>query len=300
VKKYIIEPQQELKVGNKTVFVFEVDDQNIDLETVQSFGDEWLEFNSFSDEDIKTAGDQYFDIVPTSIYDGKYVLDVGCGTGRWSKYLSKRVAALEAIDPSKAVFSAAALLQDDDKVRISQASAGNIPFPDNHFDFALSLGVLHHIPDTEAAMQKCVDKIKPGGYFLVYLYYALDNRGAFFKLIFNLSNVIRNIVSSLPFVLKKKVCDVFAIIFYLPLIRIAKTLSLVGLGAWTKYVPLSYYVGKSMNIVRNDALDRFGTPLEQRFSKNEICQMMTNCGLVDIVFSEHEPYWHALGKKSDD
>ena len=49
--------------------------------------------------------------------------------------------------------------------------------------------------------------------------------------------------------------------------------------------------------MRTDALDRFGTRLEQRFSRNEIERMMTAAGLTDIVFSEREPYWVACGRK---
>ena len=49
--------------------------------------------------------------------------------------------------------------------------------------------------------------------------------------------------------------------------------------------------------MRNDSLDRFGTPLEKRFTKTEIKNMMEQSGLGEIVFSDHEPYWHALGKK---
>jgi SAM-dependent methyltransferase len=297
VNKFATSPKIKRAIGNKTIYVFTGKDKNIDSETVQSFGDEWLKFNEFSDEDIQIAGNQYFDIVPASIYTGKYVLDIGCGTGRWSKFLSKKVDAIEAIDPSEAVVSAASLLQNDENVRISQASAGDIPFPDNTFDFALSLGVLHHIPDTQAAMQKCIDKLKPGGYFLVYLYYSLDNRGCFFKFLFYISNLVRRIVSSFPFQLKKFVCDLLAFTLYLPFIAIARIVRLIGFRKWTKCIPLSYYVGKSMNIIRNDALDRFGTPLEQRFSKEKIRQMMMHSGLTDIVFSEKMPYWHALGKK---
>ena len=166
MEQYKTNPQYKRLVGEKSIGVFPSKDGNIDRETIQSFGDEWLEFDEFSDEDIRVAGDEYFDIVPESVYAGKYVLDVGCGTGRWSKYLSGKVSALEAVDPSEAVLSAAALLQNNDNVRISQASAGDIPFSNNTFDFVLSLGVLHHIPDTQAAMQKCVDKLKPGGHFL--------------------------------------------------------------------------------------------------------------------------------------
>jgi hypothetical protein len=49
--------------------------------------------------------------------------------------------------------------------------------------------------------------------------------------------------------------------------------------------------------MKNDALDRFGTPLEQRFSKTEIVRMMECCGLKNIIVSEKEPYWHAIGQK---
>jgi hypothetical protein len=62
-------------------------------------------------------------------------------------------------------------------------------------------------------------------------------------------------------------------------------------------IPLSYYSNKSLNVIRNDALDRFGTPLEQRFSKKQIIQMMENSGLHDITFSNNEPYWHVVGRK---
>ena len=52
--------------------------------------------------------------------------------------------------------------------------------------------------------------------------------------------------------------------------------------------------------MRTDALDRFGTRLEHRFSKKEINKMMDLAGLEDIVFSNKAPYWCALGirKKS--
>jgi SAM-dependent methyltransferase len=290
-------PHQKRVIGEKTIYVFSGKDENMDPETVQSFGDEWLQFNKFSDEEIRVVGNQYFDIVPESIYAGKYVLDVGCGTGRWSKFLNNKASAIEAIDPSEAVVSAAFLLQNNDNVRISQASAGDIPFPDNTFDFALSLGVLHHIPDTQRAMQKCVDKLKPGGHFLVYLYYSFDNRGFSYKSLFHLSSLVRHIVSSFPSPLKRFVCDLLAFSLYLPFIAIGKTVDMMGFREWTKHIPLSYYMGKSMNIIRNDARDRFGTPLEKRFSRDEIHQMMSDCGLTDIVFSEKMPCWHALGKK---
>ncbi len=49
--------------------------------------------------------------------------------------------------------------------------------------------------------------------------------------------------------------------------------------------------------MRTDALDRFGTRLEQRFTRKEIREMMIIAGLIDIKFSKNLPYWTAVGYK---
>ena len=296
-KKYTKKPIKTTIYGSKSVSIFEIENDNINMETVDSFSAEWSKFNNFSEKEINLAGDQYFDIVSPNIYSGKSVLDVGCGTGRWSKYLASKVHILEAIDPSDAVISAAKLLQNEKNIRISKASVNGIPFPDNSFDFVFSLGVLHHIPDTQNAMYECVKKVKSGGYFLVYLYYNFDNRGKVYKLLFFASNLIRRVICLLPSILKKIVCDLLALLVYLPIISISKFLLLIGVKKIIKHIPLSYYADKSINIIRNDSLDRFGTPLEQRYSQKEIYQMMSSCGLNDIIFSKNEPFWHAIGRK---
>jgi len=53
--------------------------------------------------------------------------------------------------------------------------------------------------------------------------------------------------------------------------------------------PLSYYRGWRSHTLRTDARDRFGTPLEQRFTRAQIRQMCTAAGLVDLRFSSREP-----------
>jgi hypothetical protein len=62
--------------------------------------------------------------------------------------------------------------------------------------------------------------------------------------------------------------------------------------------PLNYYQDKSFYVMRTDALDRFGTQLEQRFSRAVILGMMSDAGLADITFSERAPYWCAVGYRS--
>lgn len=291
-------PSRIENYSQKQIHFFEDLGVNIDQKTVDSFGEEWLSFDSFSSDEIKVAGDQYFDIVDSHWIENKTCLDVGCGTGRWTKYIAKNAAHVDAVDPSMAVYSAARLLADETNVRITQAGVDTLPFEDNSFDFVFSLGVLHHIPDTAEAMKRCVEKLTSGGYFLVYLYYNFEQRGFIFKCIFGMSALIRGVVSRLPSNIKKFVCDLLAILIYWPLVQLSRFLEFVGMQALSKKIPLSYYKSHSWNIVRNDALDRFGTPLEQRFSREEIIEMMKNAGLIEIVISEKEPYWHAVGKKS--
>ncbi|MCC7050979.1 MAG: class I SAM-dependent methyltransferase [Bacteroidia bacterium] len=292
------EPLSKQKILGKTVANFELGG-NIDANTVTSFGEEWSAFNSFTDSEIEYIGNEYFDICETILSEKISVLDVGCGTGRWSKYLSKKVNFIEAIDPSDAIYSAAQLLNINNNVRITRAGVANIPFADNSFDLVFSLGVLHHVPDTFKAITDCVKKVKPNGYFLVYLYYSLDNRGLGYKLLFKISNGFRFVISSLPTFFKKNICNLIALFVYVPFVTLSKCFRFFGLKKIANKIPLSYYTDKSFFVIRNDALDRFGTPLEQRFSKKEIETMMRNAGLTNIHFSNQAPYWHAIGKKQN-
>ncbi|MEO7081745.1 MAG: class I SAM-dependent methyltransferase, partial [Flavobacteriales bacterium] len=255
------------QVGNREVLIFDTGTGHRDERTITSFGEEWEKFNAFEEEEIELAGNEYFDIVPDSVLGPDVVaLDMGCGSGRWTRYLSPLVGHVEAVDPSDAIFHAAATHGALENVRWNQADVDNIPFADGTFDFVMCLGVLHHVPETEVALKKLVSQLKPGGHLLLYLYYALDGRSSGFHALFRMANVVRRMVSSLPGGMKRTVCDLIAYGVYLPMRSLTRVARSFGGQGW-KRIPLSHYHNKSITIMRNDALDRFGTPLEQRFSK---------------------------------
>lgn len=266
---------------------------NIDSDTAASFGDEWSRFSSFSEDEIENIGSTYFDLIPDDRWENDWkVLDAGCGSGRWSRYLSTRVAEIEGIDPASAHVAAVAN-KDLENFRVAQAGISDIPFSDQSFDGVVCLGVLHHMPNTSEGINNLVQKLKIGGWALLYLYYALDNRSTSFKVLWKLADLIRKVVSKLPLGLRNFTCDLLALFLYMPLIlmaRLGKALSFK-----TESWPLSYYIDKSFRIIHNDARDRFGTPLEKRFSKSEIQKMMEEAGLRDVEFSSNPPYWHAIG-----
>ena len=101
----------------------------------------------------------------------------------------------------------------------------------------------------------------------------------------------------MPSTLKRISCDVLAIFLYMPFVLTARFFNLIGMKKFARKIPLSDYINKSFFIIRNDALDRFGTKLEQRFSKKEVQAMMEGCGLNEIVISPSSPFYHAIGKK---
>lgn len=291
-------PDKIIKTENRDIYIFNIEGENIDKKVVDEFGDEWLKFFEQDDALVKKGGDEYFDILNDTIINSKtYVLDIGCGTGRWTKYLIQKVGFIEAIDPSNAIFAADKLLGKTENVRLSKASIETLPFADGTFDFVMSIGVLHHTPNTHQALIDCVKKVKKGGYFYVYLYYNLENRGFFYKTLFKLSDLVRRIVSRLPRKMKHLICDVLAIIFYMPFISLGRFFKSLGFRNLANRMPLHGYQNHSFFIIRNDSLDRFGTRLEKRFSSKQIIEMMESAGLTDIVVSPGIPLYHAVGRR---
>lgn len=297
-KAFNKESKNIIQGRHKSIYEFELPQQNIDKKVVESFGEEWSKFHAFSQEDLDQVGDMYFDIITDEMVNkNTYGFDLGCGTGRWTKVLADRIGFMEAIDPSDALYAADVLLKDNENVRLSRGSSDNIPFDDETFDFGMSIGVLHHIPDTPKAMRSCVEKVKKGGFFYTYLYYNFEDRGRLFKTVFGIVDGIRQVVSSLSPRVKKFICDIIAVAVYMPLVLVARLFVLIGMQNIAKKVPLYFYHDQSFYIIRNDALDRFGTALEQRFSKSEVINMMENAGLSEIIVSDQAPFWHAVGKR---
>jgi SAM-dependent methyltransferase len=271
---------------------------NIDPKTVASFGDEWSRFDqqAMSDLEAKKIFEEYFAVFPWSdLPENATGFDMGCGSGRWARWVAPKVGHLHCLDPSEAVEVAQATLTNFDNITFHRASVDSQCLPAASQDFGYSLGVLHHVPDTQSAICSCVDLLKPGAPLLLYLYYAFDNRNWWFQAVWRLSDLGRRLICQLPPSPKHAVTDVIALLVYLPLATFSRILE--TLGCRVTGIPLSYYRKHSLYTMRTDARDRFGTPLEHRFTKQQIIEMMESAGLANVRFSDAAPFWCAVGVK---
>lgn len=274
--------------------------KNIDPKVAAGFGYEWSTFrqdDDLSQQDRDSIFRSYFSIFPwNDLPSDATGMDVGCGSGRWAAMVAPRVGHLHLVDASdEALAVARHNLAQSRNVTFLLASVDGIPLPDDSLDFAFSLGVLHHVPDTAAGIRSVAAKLKAGAPFLVYLYYALDNRPWWYRAIWRLTDGLRVMISRLPPRIRLVVSQAIALTVYLPLARLALLVERIGISPAS--VPLAAYRNRDFYVMRTDAYDRFCTRLEQRFTRDQIEQMLLNAGFENIRFSDKAPFWCAVGTK---
>ena len=279
-------------------------DENLDQNVIDGFGHEWAAFDYTETETAEALDAQfaaYCAPIDLSQFNSETSVagDFGAGSGRWSSRLAPYFSSVYALEPSD---GASTVLKrkfaGNPKIMVLQETVGANSIPVGSLDLAMSLGVLHHIPDTALAIRDLSRSIKPGGVFLCYLYYNLENKPGYYRLIFKGVNLVRRVISSLPQSAKRVSATIIAGSVYWPLARLSKVLS--KLGRDTSNLPLHHYADMPFVMLANDALDRFGTSLEQRFSKAEITEMLraADFDLTTLRFSKIEPFWTFVVQKS--
>ena len=278
-------------------------DENLDQGVIDSFGHEWATFD-YGETETSEALDAQFMAYCAPIDLNQFnpktsvAADFGAGSGRWASRLTPYFSLVYALEPSD---GASTVLKkkfaDETKIVVLQETVGANSIPLASLDLAMSLGVLHHIPDTGLAIKDVSRRIKPGGIFLCYLYYSLENKPTFYKLIFKAVDGVRRVISVLPQRIKQLVTSTIAALIYWPLARSSRVLNKFGVN--TSNIPLHHYADMPFVMLANDALDRFGTSLEQRFSKAEITEMLgaADFDIATLKFSDKEPFWTFSVKK---
>jgi SAM-dependent methyltransferase len=140
-----------------------------------SFGYQWTTFRKTQLDDADRAESEATfaektGLVPADV-EGRTVLDVGCGMGRFADVVARWGArSVVGMDLSRAVEAAAENLAGYPSAHVVQGDAMAPPFAEASFDLVFSIGVLHHTPNTARAVASAARFVKPGGTFAVWLY----------------------------------------------------------------------------------------------------------------------------------
>lgn len=142
--------------------------------TATNFGWQWQHFTQDDDRYAEQLLGWIAPVTPEFFRD-KIVLEGGCGKGRHTR-LAAHWGAREVIgiDLSAAVDTAFAATRSLTNVHIVQADIYHLPLA-RKFDYAFSVGVLHHLPNPREGFLSLAAKVKPGGHVSAWIYGAENN-----------------------------------------------------------------------------------------------------------------------------
>ncbi len=212
---------------------------------------------------------------------GKVTLDIGCGSGRFTKWaaLSGAEAAFGS-DLGDTVEVAYELTKELSNACIVQADIYAMPF-ERAVDLAYSIGVLHHLPAPQEGFARLPKTVRTDGEFLIWVYNRRGNARAIY-----LYEPLRAVLKHLPKPLLLWLC-------YVPAAVVAgfngltKACAALGLTALGRKIPFSYYANFPFNMKLNDAFDVLATPKSNYYYKEDVQRWYREAGLKRIRTFEH-------------
>jgi SAM-dependent methyltransferase len=210
--------------------------------------------------------------------NGKLVLDVGCGMGRFAEVATRWGARVVGVDLSAAAEVAARNLADREFIAF-QADVFALPFDLEAFDYIYSIGVLHHTPDCERAVKVLPQYLKPGGTLAVWLYSAYNPWYRF-------SDIYRRVTPRLP---AKTLHGILSVM--VPVVNgVDNALRVLpGIGR-----PLSGFVRHLFPVNRNpirdwrvlDTFDWYSPRYQSKHTYEQVFGWFESCGMEDLHVAE--------------
>lgn len=243
-----------------------------------SFGFQWQKYarTQLDDEESRESEHDFrrkTGLTPSDL-NGKLVLDVGCGMGRFADVATRWGAQVVGIDLSAAAEVAARNLEGRQFIAL-QADVFALPFAPASFDFIYSIGVLHHTPNCEQAVRALPQYLKPGGTLAVWLYSAYNPWYRF-------SDIYRRVTHKMP---AKTLHGILRVV--VPVVNSVdsalRVLPVVGrpLSGLLRFLaPVNRNSNRQWRVL--DTFDWYSPKYQSKHTYEEVFRWFETCGLEDL------------------
>lgn len=262
----------------------------VESRTIKDFGDQWTTFteNKGFYGSVELLKDFLEPFIPIDKIKGKHIIDIGSGTGRIVNMLMNSGAGhVTAVEPSHCFeVLKKNTLRHSSCISYLNLRGDDIP-PSLQADIAISIGVIHHIPDPYPTVRSIYDALRPSGMFLVWLY-GRERNEAYLTLVLNL----RKITTKLPHIILSLISWFFVapLLSYVHLCRFFR----FPLYAYARHV-LAHMSIRQLHLIIYDQLN----PVQAKYyTRNEAESLLNSVGFENVrSYHRHGYSWTVFGTK---
>jgi SAM-dependent methyltransferase len=262
---------------------FATEVQEVEQRTADAFGYEWTRYSELAERYRQQFLD-WLRPVTADFFRDKVVLEGGCGKGRHSALAAEFGARdIVSLDLGEAVEAAFANTRQLENVHIVQADLNHPPVK-RQFDYAFSIGVLHHLPDPERGFHALVSRLKPGGAMSAWVYGREGNGW----IVHGITPMREHVTSHLPHAL----LDVLSAALTVPVWLSTKLLygptrgKLLGMNL--PYGPyMSYIAPFPFREQRSIVFDHLVAPVAFYIRKEDFAGWFQRAGLQEVSIEHH-------------
>ncbi len=260
--------------------------------TAANFGAQWLVFDEMQPHHDQQFRDWIAPVTPEFVSD-KLVVEGGCGKGRHTRLMAQwNAQAVVGVDLSEAVEAAFRNTRDLPNAHIIQADIYHLPLR-QAFDYAFSVGVLHHLPNPRGGFTALVKQLKPGGAISAWIYGRENNAW-----IINFVDPLRKTLTSrLPMRALYGLSYLLTVFLYLALKLVYAPLSDTPLRNWLFYSAYLCYIARfPFRELHNIVHDHLTAPVAYYIQREEFTDWYKEIRAVDYEIAWHNHNsWRGFG-----